>query len=184
MTEGALGVMTTAGVVSRAAESRLSALFDVHHRRLYRLARRLVSTSDEARDLVQETYLRAARAPESVPMGLRSEDAWLVRVLVNLCRDRWRRQALQRRFRERHSAYTVRGAASSVEAVLIAETVVWRALRQLAPRRRAVIVLHELEGASVAEIARLLDVAAVTVRWHLSRGRQELGCIIKGEDAS
>jgi RNA polymerase sigma-70 factor (ECF subfamily) len=179
VTDGALGVITAAGVASEATESRLSELFEAHHRRLYRLARRMVSTADEARDLVQDTYLRIVRAPTSVPMGGPSEEAWLVRVLVNLCRDRWRQQAAQRRFRERHAANYTGAAASSVETALIAETMVWRALRQLAPRRRAVIVLHELDGVSVTEIARLFDIAAVTVRWHLSRGRQELGRIIK-----
>jgi RNA polymerase sigma-70 factor (ECF subfamily) len=181
MTDGALAVMAPEGIASDAAESRLAALFEAHHRRLYRLARRLVSTSDEARDLVQETYVRAARKPGSVPISATSEEAWLVRVLVNLCRDRWRKQAMQRRVRERHGAAPVRTVASNVEAALIAETVVWRALRRIAPRRRAVIVLHELDGTSVSEIARLLDIAAVTVRWHLSRGRQELGRLIKGE---
>jgi DNA-directed RNA polymerase specialized sigma24 family protein len=41
---------------------RLSALFDAHYDRLYRLARRLVSSADAARDLVQEAFLKAARA--------------------------------------------------------------------------------------------------------------------------
>jgi len=55
---------------------------------------------------------------------------------------------------------------------------VQRALERLAPRRRAVVVLHDLEDASVGEIARLLGVTAVTVRWHLSRGRRELASVI------
>ncbi len=40
---------------------RLEALFDAHHRRLYRLARRLCDTHEDARDVVQDTYLRAAQ---------------------------------------------------------------------------------------------------------------------------
>jgi RNA polymerase sigma factor (sigma-70 family) len=66
------------------------------------------------------------------------------------------------------------------ETALIARSVVWNALDELAPRRRAVIVMHELEGASVESIARLLGVAAVTVRWHLSRGRLQLAKVIRG----
>lgn len=66
------------------AVDRLSALFDAHHERLYRLARRLAPSADEALDLVQETFLKAARAPAAVPLGLTSEEAWLVRVLINV----------------------------------------------------------------------------------------------------
>jgi len=63
---------------------------------------------------------------------------------------------------------------SDPEARAIASTTVWRALDALHPRRRAVIVLHELEGASAAAIATLLGITSVTVRWHLARGRREL----------
>ena len=82
---------------AQAAGDRLGALFDAHHQRLYRLARRLSGSADEARDLVQDTFLRAARAPASVPAGPSAEEAWLVRVLINLCRDRWRQTANRQR---------------------------------------------------------------------------------------
>ncbi len=66
---------------------RLGELFDAHQARLYRLARRLSGDPEEARDLVQETFLRAARR-RSLPARETGREAWLVRVLVNLCRDR------------------------------------------------------------------------------------------------
>jgi RNA polymerase sigma factor (sigma-70 family) len=182
MTDGGIGVATaTHGIVTDVAEPRLGELFEAHYRRLYKLARRLVSTSDEARDLVQDTFLRAVRAPHSVPSGVSSEQAWLVRILINLCRDRWRSQAVQRRFRERYGAGDWQATSPDAEAALIAQTTVWRGLRELPPRRRAVVILHELDGASVAEISRLLGIAAVTVRWHLSYGRRELRRIIEEE---
>ena len=53
-----------------------------------------------------------------------------------------------------------------------------KALRRLTPKRRAVIVLHELEGVPAARIARLLSMAQVTVRWHLSLGRRELAKVL------
>src|SRR5882757_7332780 len=76
---------------------RLSALFDAHHDRLYRLARRLAPSADEALDLVQEAFLKAARSPTSIPAGLSAEEAWLVRVLVNIRRDQWRKAAVRKR---------------------------------------------------------------------------------------
>src|SRR5258707_11060257 len=76
---------------------RLSVLFDAHHERLYRLARRLAPNADDALDLVQETFLKAARSPTAVPLGLTSEEAWLVRVLINIRRDQWRETAVRKR---------------------------------------------------------------------------------------
>jgi len=76
---------------------RLAALFDAHEDRLYRLARRLAASADDARDLVQDTFLRAAKSLRSVPVGLAKEEAWLVRVLVNIRRDQWRKTAVRKR---------------------------------------------------------------------------------------
>jgi RNA polymerase sigma-70 factor (ECF subfamily) len=108
-------------------------------------------------------------------------------VLVNLCRDRWRQTANRERLRLRHGyggqvdRATAPTAVSPAdpEAALLARSVVWRALDTLDPRRRAVLVMHELEGLPVDVIARTLGVTAVTVRWHLSKGRAQLATAIR-----
>jgi RNA polymerase sigma-70 factor (ECF subfamily) len=152
--------------------ARLGALFDIHHQRLFRVARRLSRSGDDARDLVQETFLRAARTPASIPAGTSHEEAWLVRVLVNICRDRWRQEAVRRRAR-------VNGAVAAEPAYdpephLMAHSLIRHALERLPPRRRAILLMYELEGASIPAIAKLLGISAVTVRWHLSIGRREM----------
>jgi len=161
--------------------ARLESLFDAHHDRLYRLARRLCGRQDEARDLVQETFLRAARSPASVPWGAASEEAWLVRILINICRDAWRKKAVRARVDTALAADSMTSRSSNQEAALIARSTVWQALATLGPRRRAIIVLYELEGAAIPAIARLLGVAPVTVRWHLSLGRRQLARAIRGD---
>ena len=154
---------------------RLTELFDAHYDRLYRLARRLVSEKDEALDLVQETFLRAARAPDSVPFGIAGrEEAWLVRVLINIQRDEWRKKEV----RSRHDRLVSQNAGNP-ESALLASATIWRALDRLAPRRRAVIVMHELEGMSADAVAGLLGISTITVRWHLSLGRRELTQILR-----
>src|SRR5580765_1807234 len=138
--------------------ARVGALFDAHHERLFRLARRLAGSGEDARDLVQETFLRAARSPRSVPEGASHEEAWLVRVLINICRDRWRQIAV-RRFHNPSLSFA--SASPHPEAALIAKAMVRHALHRLPPRRRAILVLYELEGTPIPAIARLLGVSAV-----------------------
>jgi len=179
MMTGEVATVAAANDEADAAADRLGTLFDAHHQRLYRLARRLSRSADEARDLVQDTFLRAARAPASVPAAASAEEAWLVRVLVNLCRDRWRQTANRERL-DRATAPTGIESADP-EAAFVARSVVWAALATLDPRRRAVLVMHELEGSPVEVIARTLGVTSVTVRWHLSKGRRQLAAAIRGE---
>lgn len=151
---------------------RLGTLFDTHHQRLFRLARRLSRSSEDAHDLVQETFLRAARAPGSIPDGTAREGAWLARVLVNICRDRWRWAAVRQKTASGADVEAI--GTGSAESAVMARAMVQDALQQLAPRRRAILVLYELEGTGIKEIAELLGVSAVTVRWHLSVGRHEM----------
>jgi RNA polymerase sigma-70 factor (ECF subfamily) len=155
---------------------RLARLFDVHHERLFRLALRMAPDAEEARDLVQETFLRAARRPGAVPSEDPAGEAWLVRVLVNLCRDRFRRLAVRARAREDLGREP--GASPHPEAAVVARAAVQAALARLSPRRRAVIVLHELEEVPVERVARLLGVTQVTVRWHLAAARKELAVLL------
>lgn len=152
--------------------ARVGALFDLHHQRLFKLARRLSRNSEDARDLVQETFLRAARSPRSIPAGAPNEEMWLVRVLINICRDRWRQSAV--RTRARMNGKVAAEPAVNPEPHLIAKSLVRHALDALPPRRRAILVLYELEGTSIPAIAKLVGVAPVTVRWHLSMGRREM----------
>ena len=162
---------------SESAAERLATLFDAHYERLYRLARRMVPTADDALDLVQETFLKAARASRSIPSGFGDEEAWLVRVMVNTQRDRWRKSVVRRRYdTEMRSSIDAR---PDTEAALVARAAVWSALDALPPRRRAILVMRELEGLTVNDIASVLGITAITVRWHRSRGRRELARILK-----
>ncbi|HEX9945317.1 MAG TPA: sigma-70 family RNA polymerase sigma factor [Thermoanaerobaculia bacterium] len=160
----------------QTATERLARLFDAHQERLFRLARRLAADREEARDLVQEAFLRAARRPASIPEGDQPGEAWLVRTLVNLCRDRHRRVSV--RSRAHASLKRAEGDRGKLEDAVVARATVQAALGRLSPRRRAAIVLHEIEGVPVREVARLLGVAEVTVRWHLLAARRELAGLL------
>ena len=173
--------LTTNAILDRTdsvtGTDRLAELFDSHQNRLFHLALRLCSDREEARDLVQEAFLRAARQPGSVPEGEPGGEAWLVRTLVNLCRDRYRRLAVRSKAREEMTREG-RGERAHPEESHVAKATVKAALARLAPRRRAAIVLHELEGRPVRDVARLLGVTEVTVRWHLLAARRELARVL------
>lgn len=161
--------------VVACSDDRVTALFDAHYERLYRLARRLAASREDALDLVQETYLRAAAAGAAVPLGTAAEEAWLVRVLVNLQRDAWRKA----RVRAHHRTQPPQAdAGRNPETALVASAAVWQAMATLMPRRRAIVVMHELEGLPVRAIAQSLGISPVTVRWHLFRARHDLARVL------
>jgi RNA polymerase sigma-70 factor (ECF subfamily) len=180
MTGQAIAMSATADRPADDTAARLGALFDTHHQRLHRLARRLSRNAEDARDLVQETFLRAARHASSVPQGADHEEPWLVRVMINIARDRWRQIEVRKRGAT-ELAWSAEPVQSDSESALLARSIIWQALQRLAPRRRAILVLYEIEGVSIPAIARLLGVAAVTVRWHLSIGRRELAKVVDGD---
>ena len=163
--------------LAAAPPDRLASLFDVHHERLYRLARRLAPSKDDALDLVQETFLKAARSPQSIPVGYSLEEAWLVRVLINIRRDQWRKKSI----RDHHDKAGPAASTPDPEAALIAKNMVWQALNILSPRRRAIVVMYELEGLAIPAIAVLLGITTITVRWHLSVARRDLTGALKAD---
>lgn len=177
MTQPLYATLRHLETAATAPTDRLAALFDIHHERLFRLARRLSGDREEARDLVQETFLRAARRPAALPPEASGGEAWLVRTLVNLCRDRYRRLVVRRRAAlERREE-----PPPHPEAAAVARATIRRALALLPPRRRTVVVLHELEGVPAAAVARLLGISQITVRWHLAAARKQLAAELLGK---
>ena len=170
-----MGIVTalepTAEQAHDSADRRMACLFDRHEGDLYRFARRLSGTREDACDLVQETFVRVLRARTRVPDGYDGERAWLFRTLVNVCRDRHRRASVRERF---YRAFITTPAHPDPEPSFVARLSVEQALHRLDARRRAIVVLHEIDGESVDSVADLLGIAPATVRWHLSRARREL----------
>ena len=97
-----------------------------------------------------------------------------MRVLINIRRDQWRRESVRR-----HYDQAPTGSLRDPETALIAKADIWQALDVLAPRRRAVLVMHDLEGLGVPAIASILGISAITVRWHLSMAKRELKHALK-----
>ena len=154
---------------------------------VYRVARRLVGSREEAEDLVQETYARAFRSWRSYTPGTNLR-AWLLRILTNLNIDRGRR--LQRSpdlqpLEESDYYLANRVAEAQGEQALEQDRVVERlsqdsivtALSSLPHDFRDVVVLVDIGEFSYADAAQILDIPIGTVMSRLHRARR----ILKGE---
>ena len=151
---------------------------------VYRVARRLVGTREEAEELVQDTYARAFRSWRSFTPGTNMR-AWLFRILTNLNVDRGRK--IQRTpdsqpLEEGDYYLANRLAAAEGEQALEQDQVVERlsqtgvvdALADLPHDFRDVVVLVDIGDFSYADAAQILDVPIGTVMSRLHRGRRIL----------
>jgi RNA polymerase sigma-70 factor (ECF subfamily) len=163
---------------------------------VYRVARRLVPSREEAEDLVQDTYARAFRSWRSYTPGTNVR-AWLMRILTNLNIDRGRREQrapdttpmeegdyfLYNRLEE-----TGDGAESEERIVeRLSQDSVVQALSAVPHDFRDVIVLVDIGDFSYQEAAQILDIPIGTVMSRLHRGRRvlkrELADVAVGEEA-
>jgi RNA polymerase sigma-70 factor (ECF subfamily) len=149
---------------------------------VYRVARRLVSTREEAEDLVQETYARAFRNWRSFQPGTNMR-AWLFRILTNLNIDRGRRaqrtpdmQPIEEGDYFLYNKLEEAGAAGDDEQVVerLSQDGVVQALAAVPHDFRDVLVLVDIGDFSYRDAAQILDVPVGTVMSRLHRGRRIL----------
>jgi RNA polymerase sigma-70 factor (ECF subfamily) len=151
---------------------------------VYRVARRLVGSREEAEDLVQETYARAVRSWRSFTPGTNLR-AWLLRILTNLNLDRGRRiqRTPELQPLEEGDYYLANKLAESAgEQALDQDRVVEHlsqdsivaALSSLPHDFRDVVVLVDIGEFSYADAAQILDIPIGTVMSRLHRGRRLL----------
>lgn len=161
-----------------------SALVRRHDRYLYRMARSILRDDQEAEDVVQETYLKAF----TKIVDFRGESnlrTWLTRIALNEALQRTRRQRPHvdleeldmARERARSQIYlsaltnaTPEGEAARNQIRQMLEA----AIDDLPAGFRTVLVMRDVEGASVEETANVLGIKAETVRTSLHRARNML----------
>ena len=151
---------------------------------VYRVARRLVSTREEAEDLVQETYARAFRSWRSFTPGTNLR-AWLLRILTNLNIDRGRRKQRapdEQPLEEGDYFLYNRLEQASRDGNVDEERVVERlsqddivgALAGVPHDFRDVVVLVDIGDFTYQDAAQILDIPIGTVMSRLHRGRRIL----------
>jgi len=162
---------------------------------IYGLLYRLTENGEEARDLTQETFLRAFQSINHF-RGESDLRTWIYRIAINQARNRWR--WWRRRRREATVSIDepeIGGGRLGLVATLKSPTArdpeqhtlqnereraLQKALGGLRRVYREAVVLRDIEGFAYEEIANTLNISVGTVKSRLARGRQELRRKLEG----
>ena len=150
--------MREAGEIEQEPTEGLEGLYRRYAHWLGERLGRRVDAADAA-DLVQETYLRIAPTDTG---DIRHPKAFLLRVAMNLLRDRVRRDA--KRCRAQDHAPHDASSAEQPEALLLKQIIA-----SMPPLYRDVFVLSRFRGMTYNQIAILRDVSVKTVEWRMAR---------------
>lgn len=161
---------------------------------IFGLLYRLTENGEEARDLTQETFLRAFQSIIHF-RGDSDLRTWIYRIAINQARNRWRWWRRRRRdvtfSIDAADAYgdgpaliaSLKAGDSNPETETLAherERALKQALSSLRRVYREAVILRDIEGFAYEEIATTLDISVGTVKSRLARGRQELRRKLEG----
>ena len=160
---------------------------------IYGLLFRLTENGEEARDLTQETFLRAFQNIDRF-RGDADVRTWIYRIAINQARNRfrwWRRRrldatvSLDQKLGESGQSLigTLAEPSENPEQQTLArerELALRSALQRLGQAYRETVILRDIEGFTYEEIAETLDINVGTVKSRLARGRRELRKKLEG----
>ena len=177
-------------VIARAAKGDREAVSELYRRTkgdALRFIRHAVRNTQDADDILQEVYIEVARSLRSY-QGRSSFSTWLhricVRTAVRQMRKRYRQVGEQEQepLPQNEPVDPARGADDHVATQQRARRV-QEMLEQIAPKKRMVLVLHDLEGVSPQEISKLVGAPVLTVRTRLFYARRELAAMAAQDPA-
>ena len=146
-------------------------------RPIYALAYRVIGREEDARDVAQETFLRAFRALSGFK-GQAKFSSWLYRITLNLCRDWIRKERRTPVSQAPEGIDIIELAGEATPNETIEQRVgrgqlsraVSRAMASLPEEQRTAIILKEYHGLTFQEIADMLDCPLSTVKTRLYQG--------------
>jgi RNA polymerase sigma-70 factor, ECF subfamily len=146
-------------------------------RPIYALAYRVIGREEDARDVAQETFLRAFRALSGFK-GQAKFSSWLYRITLNLCRDWIRKERRTPIAQAPDGVDLIELAGEATPSETIEDLVsrkqlgeaVAKAMALLPEEQRTAIILKEYHGLTFQEIADLLDCPLSTVKTRLYQG--------------
>jgi RNA polymerase sigma-70 factor (ECF subfamily) len=186
-----------AEAVQRAREGDHEAfrvLVERYQGRAYRLARRVLRDEEQARDVVQDAFLKAYGSLHRFE-GRSGFYTWLYRIVMNLCLDRKRRDKSDREVEWNEETVARTAEDSSGGSLLVSDPsrggphaelergrlreLLGRAIEELPEDARRTIQLREIDGLSYKEIAQALGVPKGTVMSRLHYARRRLQAVLR-----
>jgi RNA polymerase sigma-70 factor (ECF subfamily) len=176
-------------LVHQAKQGSLEAfegLFARHHPAVFRLAYRLCGNEEEASDIAQESFVKAARGIR----GFKEKSAfksWLWRIAINTAKDFKRREKRKdeqlAKIESQQTSSEQLGKYIADEQEKDTHARVLQALDKLSPEQRSAIVLTVYEGLSHKEAAEASGCSTSTLSWRIFRAKAKLKDELKDLDA-
>jgi RNA polymerase sigma factor (sigma-70 family) len=166
--------------IRRGEEAAFDALVQHFQARLHRFCWRWLNCAEEARDVAQETFVRAWFALEGYECRGKFS-AWLFRIALNLCRDRSKTRAAQQQRRTVSLAIETAGTLACAQPTPMEASMqasdfakLQEGLRELPEKFRLPLILCTLEGHSQKDAALIIGCSTRAVEGRLRRGREAL----------
>ena len=170
-------------------ETALAPLVEKYKRMVYRLAMQITKNHADADDVMQETFIKVYRSIRTFRKEAAFE-TWLYRIAVNEAlnfvkrRERQRESTLETTSEAEYEVMTRYRAQIANDPHIHAEKAelrhhVTEAVNNLSLKHRTVVILHEFEGLTHAEIASILNCSEGTVRSRLHYARKKLRTLLK-----
>jgi RNA polymerase sigma-70 factor (ECF subfamily) len=171
-------------IVLQGDESAFELIFERHKRRVTAIAGRFFQ--EHVEDILQESFARAYFAlPEFLDRGEGSFAAWLSKIAFNTCYDELRRRGRRRESLvsdlsevEAQMIRRLSPESASIESSTVSRDLANRLLAHLSPEDRVVLVLLDIEGLSVREIAAMMGWSVAKVKIRAFRARSHLRGIL------
>lgn len=142
-----------------------------------RTAHRLLRNPDDAQDAAQEVFLKLFRHRSGIGPHV---TAWLYRVTVNLCKDRYKGM------RAAELPQALKDPGPDPQRILISTErvrMIVEGIKLLPRRERMCLILRHMEGLQTSEVATRLNIDETTVRTQIHRARRQLARHVRDRSA-
>ncbi|MCI0405966.1 MAG: RNA polymerase sigma factor [candidate division Zixibacteria bacterium] len=162
--------------VKEKDEAAFKELVERYKTQVAGLAFKMVGDYEDAKDISQIVFVKTFYNLKSFDPK-KKFSTWLFRITVNAAIDYWRRYKKHKHEDLEEAEGSPLGVGLSPEAVYFRKDATERikkALEVLSPKQRSIFVLRDMEGLDITEVATIMNIPQVTVRWYLHRARVKL----------